>query len=247
MTRILATSSRILGWATTLLLLLVAPALGESAQSASAPGDCTGIDFDRDNPIVVSRVVTTAPKAFYVKSAWEDAACPTDTPACRRKAYLVPGDLVLTGRRNGPFTCIAYQSPGARKSVWTNGWMRSSSLAPVTPSPAPRLADWVGTWQHAMGEITIAAGKRGKLTIDGIQAYKAAQNVHTGVLNAEAVPAGDMLVFADDGSTPFDQARDAECQVRMQRIGGLLVVEDNGGCGGSMVTFTGLYRRKGKG
>jgi hypothetical protein len=30
----------------------------------------------------------------------------------------------------------------------------------------------------------------------------------------------------------------------MQRIGALLLVEDNGACGGSMVTFTGLYRRR---
>jgi hypothetical protein len=30
----------------------------------------------------------------------------------------------------------------------------------------------------------------------------------------------------------------------MQRIGPWLAVEDNGACGGVMVTFTGLYRRK---
>jgi hypothetical protein len=30
----------------------------------------------------------------------------------------------------------------------------------------------------------------------------------------------------------------------MQLIAKLLVVEDNGACGGIMVTFTGFYRRK---
>jgi hypothetical protein len=30
----------------------------------------------------------------------------------------------------------------------------------------------------------------------------------------------------------------------MQRVEALLVVEDNGGCGGALVTFTGFYRRK---
>jgi hypothetical protein len=30
----------------------------------------------------------------------------------------------------------------------------------------------------------------------------------------------------------------------MQRIAELLVVEDDGHCGGSFVTFTGFYRRK---
>jgi hypothetical protein len=230
---------RALGCAAFLVLLGAQPAKAESA-----PGDCTGIDFDRDKPIVVSRIVSKAANAFYVKSAWEDAACPYETAACRRKAYLVPGDLVLTGRQNGPFTCIAYQSPIAKKPVWTNGWMRNEHLSPVAPSRAHRLADWTGTWVHAMGEITIAEGKNGKLSVDGIHAYKGAQNVHTGILSAEAAPTGDMLAFADDGERPFAEAKDAECQVRMQRVGKLLVVEDNGGCGGVMVTFTGFYRRK---
>jgi hypothetical protein len=227
--------------ATTAFMFLAA---ATSARGETAPGDCTGIGFDRDKAIVVSKVTAAAPKAFYVKSAWEDVACPADTSACQRKAYLVPGDLVLTGRQNGPFTCIAYQSPRDRKQVWTNGWIRSESLAPVAPSRVSRLADWTGTWTHAGGEITIEAGKNGKLTIEGEQVYPAAQNVHTGALSAEVTPAGDMLAFADDGKVPFDQAKQAECQVRMQRLGNLLLVEDNGGCGGIMVTFTGFYRRK---
>jgi hypothetical protein len=231
---------RVVGAAAVLVFLAAAT----SARSETAPGDCTGIDFDRDKPIVVSKIVAGAPKAFYVKSAWEDASCPADTPACQRKAYLVPGDLVLTGRRNGPFTCVAYQSPKDRKQVWTNGWVRSTSLTPVAPSGASRLADWTGTWTHAGGEITIRAGKNGRLTIEGEQVYPAAQNVHTGTLSAEVAPAGDILAFADDGNTPFERAKDGECQVRMQRFGTLLVVEDNGGCGGVMVTFTGFYRRK---
>ena len=41
-----------------------------------------------------------------------------------------------------------------------------------------------------------------------------------------------------------DQAKEGDCQVRMQRFGNLLLVEDNGACGGIMVTFTGFYRRK---
>ena len=49
---------------------------------------------------------------------------------------------------------------------------------------------------------------------------------------------------AEDGSTPFDNAEDGQCPVRMQRIGAWLLVEDNQRCGGSMVTFTGLYRRE---
>jgi hypothetical protein len=35
-----------------------------------------------------------------------------------------------------------------------------------------------------------------------------------------------------------------DCQVCMQRVDALLIVEDNGSCGGAAVTFTGFYRRK---
>jgi hypothetical protein len=46
------------------------------------------------------------------------------------------------------------------------------------------------------------------------------------------------IAFTDEGSYGD------RCHVRMQRIGPWLLVEDNGGCGGAGVTFTGLYRRK---
>jgi hypothetical protein len=48
----------------------------------------------------------------------------------------------------------------------------------------------------------------------------------------------------DDGSIPFEKADEGECRVRMQRFDSWLMVEDNDGCGGAGVSFTGLYRRK---
>ena len=64
-----------------------------------------------------------------------------------------------------------------------------------------------------------------------------------GAIGAEAKPEQGILAFADEGKIAFDKASEGSCKVRMQRVGALLLVEDNGGCGGSMVTFTGLYRR----
>ena len=87
--------------------------------------------------------------------------------------------------------------------------------------------------------------KNGAVSIKGEGFYQGAQNVQTGELDAVAKPDNGMLQFADDGSEPFDKAKDkAECLVRMQRVADLLVVEDNGGCGGVSVSFTGFYRRK---
>ena len=81
------------------------------------------------------------------------------------------------------------------------------------------------------------------MSIEGEQIYPAAGGAHSGVLVAAAVPAQNMIAFADDGSTPFEKAEEGQCLVRIQRVGAWLLVEDNMQCGGSMVTFTGLYRR----
>ena len=224
-------------------VLILACGVSLASAQEGKPNDCNGIGFDMKRPLTVS-TVTAKPRSYFVKSAWENEACPADTDACQRKAYLVPGDLVLTGRTLGPYTCVAYQSPRDKKQIWTNGWMPAMALAPIAPMASPKPSDWIGTWTHTGGEITIERGKNGKLTIEGEQVYPAAQSVHTGVITAEIKPSDMMLAFADDGSVAFDKAESDACLVRMQRIGALLLVEDNGGCGGSMVTFTGLYRRK---
>jgi hypothetical protein len=220
------------------LITLCTPALAESSEA-----DCNGIDFDVKRPLAVAKVIAK-PRVHYVKSAWDDPSCPADTEACRAKAYLVPGDLVLIGRTRGAYTCVSYQSPRDTKQAWTNGWMSTSALEPVAAAAAPKPADWLGTWKHTGGEITIERAKAGKLAISGEQVYPAAQSVHTGVIGAEATPSGAYLSFAEDGTVEFDKAEEGSCQVRMQRLGALLLVEDNGACGGVMVTFTGLYRRE---
>jgi hypothetical protein len=150
---------------------------------------------------------------------------------------------VLANSLRAPHTCITYQSPQDTKQIWINGWFPSASLAAVAPLRAPRTADWMGTWSHPGGEIRIEAGDRGKLAILGFQAYPGTRNEHTGAMQAQATPLGAILAFADDGSKPFGKNED-DCQVRMQRVDALLVVEDNGSCGGAAVTFTGFYRRK---
>ena len=116
----------------------------------------------------------------------------------------------------------------------------------MQPARALRTADWIGRWIHAGGAITISRRRRGSLRIRGEHVYPAAQNVHSGVIGANAKPAHGLIQFADDGNTSFGAASAAagSCLVRMQRIAELLVVEDNGHCGGSHVTFTGFYRRK---
>jgi hypothetical protein len=219
-----------------------------SAYDANDPKNCNGIAWDDKSALVVSRVIA-APRVNFIKSPYDDdfkaETCPAATEACRKKAYLVTGDLVLTGKRQGDFTCVSYQSPTAEKQSWTTGWLPGAALAPVAPTASPSMSDWIGTWQHPGGHIEIKhGGLGGRLKIEGEMVVPTARDFHNGVLKAEAAPDGNTIAFLNDGTQPFETPCEDACRVRMRRIGEWLMVEDNGGCGGAGVTFTGLYHRK---
>lgn len=224
-------------------VLWAAPAF---AYDANDPNNCNGADWNDHRALVVSKVIAQ-PRVNFIKSPYDDdfkaATCPAASDACRKKSYLVTGDLVLVGRTQSDFTCVSYQPPSAKKQIWTTGWLPSTALAPVAPMPAPKIADWTGTWQHPGGSITIKASDGGKLHIAGEMVVPTAHDAHTGEIEATVAPGKDTIAFVDDGSTPFDTPDQGECRVRMQRIGALLMVEDNSGCGGAGVSFTGLYHR----
>jgi hypothetical protein len=229
-------------YALTVLLLFCALA---PATADEGPGDCFGIDFDPQHPAAIGKIAADKPRVYFVKNATDSASCPAAAAACQEKAYLIPGNLALLGKTDGAYTCVSFESAQARQPRWTDGWIPSASLSPATPAPAISNSDWIGDWSHAGAEITVSGGADGGVTIHGEAFYQAAQNVHTGVIDATAKPAKGLLEFADDGSVPFDKAiASATCLVRMRRIELLLVVEDNGGCGGADVTFTGFYRMK---
>jgi hypothetical protein len=227
----------------TLLLPLIAIVAGADENA----GDCLGVGFDVTHPVTIAKIIADRPQVHFVKNASDDAACPAEREGCEQPSYLIPGDLLLVGKTRGAYSCVSYQSAADRTQRWTVGWLLSASLTPVQPARAGEAADWTGRWIHAGGAITISRGRRGTLRIRGEHVYPAAQNVHSGVIGAEAKPAHGLLQFADDGSASFDaaNAEAGSCLVRMQRIAELLVVEDDGHCGGSLVTFTGFYRRRG--
>src|SRR5258708_7201697 len=226
-----------------LIGLLLSAVLGGTgaAYEADGPANWKGADFGDKLAFTVSKV-TAQPRVNFVKSPYDDdftaAACPAATKACRKKSYLVTGDLVLVGRTQGDFTCVSYQSPLAKKQIWANGWLPSAALTPVAPMPSPKTPDWIGNWYHPGGSIEIRSGDGGKLQVQGGMTLLTARDFHNGDFKAQVAPQNDTIAFADDGSNYGEG-----CQVRMQRIGPWLAVVDNSGCGGAGVSFTGLYRR----
>jgi len=223
-------------------------ATSASAYDAEDPANCLGTDWDAAHPLAVARVTAT-PRVNFVKSPYDDDfkadTCPAATATCRKKSYLVTGDLVLAGRTRGEFTCVAYPSPAGKRPIWTNGWLPSSALKPLSPMAHPSRSDWIGNWDQPHAGIEIKEGGiGGRLRIEGIAAMQGARDVHTGAIDAEVMPDEDSIAFLEDGWFPFETKCDSGCRVRMHRLGPWLVVEDNGDCGGAGVTFTGLYRRK---
>ena len=234
--------------ANTLVVALLASLLSATAASAydaMDPANCIGVDWSDKQTLVVSKV-SGAPRVNFVKSPYDDdfkaESCPAATDACRKKSYLVNGDLVFTGRTKGDFTCVSYQSPTAKQRGWARGWMPTAALEPVTPMPAPKQTDWIGTWSHPGGDIDIKRGEGGKLSVSGEMVLTGGLSPHTGDIGADVIPLKDTIAFVDDGSTPFEK-EGGDCRVRMQRIGAWLIVQDNEGCGGVGVTFTGFYHR----
>jgi hypothetical protein len=218
-----------------LLVFTVLTAGSASAYDANDPHNCIGFEWDDKRAPVVQKV-TAKPRVNFIKSPYDDdlkaETCPADTKACRKKSYLVTGDLVLTGKTLGAFTCISYQ---VKDNIWATGWLPSAALTPVAPMASPNISDWLGTWSHPGGGVEITRGDGDKLHIEGVMLIPAGQETRNGVIMADVTPQNDTIAFTDSYG---------ECKVRMQRIGPLLMVEDNDSCGGTGVTFSGLYRRK---
>ena len=116
----------------SLLLAAVLTAGPASAYDAYDQHNCNGVDWDDKRALVVSKVIAK-PRVHFIKSPYDDdfkaESCPADTEACRKTAYLVTGDMVLTGKTRDAFTCVVYQSLRAKKQVWTRGWLPSTALA----------------------------------------------------------------------------------------------------------------------
>jgi hypothetical protein len=229
-----------------LLLSAVLFAGPASAYDPYDPANCNGgAEWDDKRALVVSKV-TAKPRVNFLKSPYDDdfkaENCPAATKACRKKSHLVTRDLVLTGPTRGEFTCVSYHSLLSNNRIWATGWLPCTALTPVAPMQSPKTTDWVGNWRQGQryvggGLVEIKLNVGGKLHVDAGILVPAARDFHNGDFQDDATPEGDALSSAD--------GYDDGCRVRMKRIGPWLLIEDNGGCGGAEVRFTGLYRRKG--
>lgn len=160
--------------------------------------------------------------------------CPQSGAAsCTQKAYVIPGDTVMTGRTAGRYVCVLFH--GKEDSA---GWVDASRVTRLVVNEEPEPDAWLGHWSQGDNEVVITQkGDR----LSGGKAYWPDANppedsfpggANSGGFAATAKPAGNAVVFQDDG-----------CEVTAYLIGRYLVVNDNAQCGSMNVRFAGIYQR----
>ena len=243
------------------LAILAAAVVVSTGAVAQQPNAlyCSGVvSFGEESPgIRLMQVITKAQRLPFYKDRTEKTRhCPAELESCQQKAFVVPGDLLLVGPGTGGFGCASYISPEVKriKSQFreTNGYLPLSALEEVK-SGAPAAADWRGVWyRSAEAQIRIDQDAGGKLKIAGDATFGALDpdRVKRGAVNLGeleglvSAPRSNMIALGEgyDGSKPFGDDR-SECRAKLRLFPPYLVVEDNGGCGGMNVSFTGLYIR----
>lgn len=161
----------------------------------------------------------------------DDDDCPNGAN-CRKKAYVVGGDEILTAGTYGEFVCAWYQPEKGSETV---GWIRMDDVRPGYGDEGP--ASWTGKWVFAENDLTIESIAEGQLSVKGNAFWKGVgDNIHIGEVDDNGTPSDHTLSLG--GEDKYD------CRVKMTRIGKYLVVSDNKQCGGVNVSFDGVYLRK---
>jgi len=207
-------------------------------------------ECELDN-IALARVVTKQARLNFVAAGSEQApTCPSAEATCRRSAYLVPGDEVLTGAADGSYVCALFKSQGRAE---TTGFLPRMALEMVPPGPAP-AQQWDGIWRRDRDTQIVVKSHHDDVEVSGSAVWGSHDpqrvrrgGIHSGELNGKSKPRGHTVAIGYDperSSFPPapNEAPDA-CAAKLELLGRYLMVEDNGGCGGLNVSFTGVYVR----
>lgn len=227
------------------LLLMPAAAVAEPAQ-----GDCRYEAFTADAELEAALVRNDGARLNFVKNATDAPNCPSAAEACRERAYLVPGNGVIAGRRHEGFRCSIYVGSTGQVRA---GWLPETGLITLPPANDP---DFVGKWRSGP-EQSIAIRRDGaNWQLEGQATYSGQdpERLRRGAVNigdfSATVPrtgsdGPTRLAFTEgpDGTLPYDKGEETACKMRMQLVGPWLIVGDNLRCGGANVTFNGIYRR----
>jgi hypothetical protein len=211
----------------------------------AGPVDC------EQNNVVLARIVAKEARVNFIAGLSKPkSACPAAESACRLRAYVVPGDEVLVDATDGPYVCAFFKSQGGTE---TRGWLPRAALQIVPPEPAP-ARQWDGKWRRDREAQIVITSHEDDVEVSGNAVWGSYDPqrvrrgaIHVGDLNGKARPRGQVLAIGyDPDRSAFPSAKDAapeDCAAKLELHGRYLVVEDNRGCGGLNVSFTGIYVR----
>lgn len=213
--------------------LLALPLLLASATAVRAEEDwCRNGLFPSEPPFALARVTGKG-------RAWlhdDMDGCPDKGASCRSRSYVVPGDMVITNRVHGQYTCAFFAS---RRGFGSAGWVETRRLEPVASDPAPPQAAWLGTWASGDNPVITFRKAGGALNVEG-EAYwpgphptRDYPTVHVGMIDGAVTLESNRGAYADEDL----------CEVSFTLLGPLLIAGDNGKCGGFNVSFSSVYRR----
>jgi hypothetical protein len=167
--------------------------------------------------------------------------CPSGTPRCVLKPYLVRGDVVLLGKKVGAWQCALYLN----EMIGTDGYLPMNAFQALPSAPNSPLTAWAGHWVRDKDASIDIKLKGTKLSVDGVAIWQGmdAGDVRDGEIGGDVSPKGDSLLI--------DQREEAKdtltCMAMLTLSGRDLIVQDNTQCGGVNVTFTGTYKRQAHG
>ncbi|MFC3652276.1 hypothetical protein ACFONN_12040 [Dyella humi] len=162
---------------------------------------------------------------------------PTD---CTGWGYVLPGDVLITGNTHGTHVCAFYPN----RKGGSAGWVEQARLSLIPVNKSPSLKAWAGLWKD--GDDTISIRLQGAQLVGEGHAFWPSENPpanvapggpNVGDFNGQSNPVGNVVEFSEgDGND--------SCHVTLRLIGDVLVVSDNGNCGGMNVRFNGVYRHR---
>jgi hypothetical protein len=219
-------------------------------ESYRAQDTCPGVIVQGEENEVSLATVKGGRRTYFISQSTETLPdCPSDSSACRLKAYLVPGDVVLARSSVGKFRCVTFRSV---EGTGTNGFLPKDALIDE-PLASPTPNDWAGKWvrdKEASITITVkgdALAVKGDATFGGSDPERIERGaVNIGEIEEMAAPRGNLIAIGSDydGMMKPTMLEANDCRVRLRLFGRYLAVDDNGGCGGLNVSFTGVYSRR---
>jgi hypothetical protein len=218
---------------------------GLAVPARAGPVDC------EQNKVALARVVTKDARLHFVAGAGNRTpACPSAESASKLRAYVVPGDEVLVDATDGPYVCAFFKSRGGTE---TRGWLPREGLQMV-PLEAAAVRQWAGNWQRDREAQIVITSRQDEVQLSGNALWGSYDpqrvrrgGIHVGELSGKGQPRGHTLALGyDPDRSDFPAAKDQapeDCAAKLELYGRYLVVEDNRGCGGLNVSFTGTYVR----